>query len=242
MKEIKPHTHRERLEAARRLISIIRKKLGSNLIAVAACGSFARNKDIEYSDLELVAFVKKLPQTPWEIRKIVDGLLIVVVVETKDSYIRKYLEVSDVWYASGSERLSPVLNKKFVQKFMNFKPEKVKEKCIKQVKSRFYQYQEITAKTLNAILEKNREGFPIIFHQMIKELLIILSYLNQTPYTTLGSYVSEARKFALKPDGFDQLVEISSDGRFGHWQALKQLVENVFSDMEQMIVKRQIKM
>ena len=120
---------------------------------------------------------------------------------------------------------------------MNFKPEKVKEKCIKQVKSRFYQYQEITAKTLNAILEKNREGFPIIFHQMIKELLIILSYLNQTPYTTLGSYVSEARKFALKPDGFDQLVEISSDGRFGHWQALKQLVENVFSDMEQLVEK-----
>lgn len=43
------------------MIPLIKKKFGENLLALAAEASFARGEDTDYSDLELIAFVKELP-------------------------------------------------------------------------------------------------------------------------------------------------------------------------------------
>lgn len=121
MKGISIHTHNDRKIVIKKLIPIIKHKLKNNFIALAADGSYARSEDVDYSDLELVAFVKQLSKKHWEIRKIINGLYIVVIVETKQSYIDKYLDISDIWFASGASKLYPIINFSFVNKINNSK-------------------------------------------------------------------------------------------------------------------------
>jgi predicted nucleotidyltransferase len=129
MKGIKVHTREERNDVIDKVIPLIKSELGENLIALAVSGSFARNEDSLYSDLELLAFTKFDLKKKWELRKIVDGLLVVVVVDTKESYIKKYLDISDVWYASGCDKLVPIINKNLID---DSSP--IREKCGKVFK------------------------------------------------------------------------------------------------------------
>lgn len=236
MRDIKPHTHKDRTEVIKELTPEIKKALGENLIALGVGGSYARNKDIEYSDIELVAFVKESLKVPWEIRRIKDGLLIVVVADTKEEYIRKYLDVSDVWYASGADKLSPIINEQFIDELNAFVPEDIDKKCLWQIKKRWSSFQEITAKVLNAIKENNGEGLPLIFLQMMKELLIILSYLNKTPYVTLGSYITQSKKFKNKPKGFNKLIDIFVKGEYQDFEAIRSGTKEAFSDLEEKLL------
>ena len=75
---------------------------------------------------------------------------------------------------------------------------------------------------------------------MVKELCIILSYLNETAFITLGSYISQVRTFSLKPDGFDELIKIVVDGNYRNLEDVRPIVENVFSGMEQLVESRGI--
>src|SRR3989344_5027647 len=138
MQSIQSHTHKEREKVLQKLLPIIQKQLGDNLIALAVGGSFARNADIDYSDIELVAFIKKPLENDWEIRKIEDGMLIVVVADTKENYIKKYLDISDIWYASGAEKLSPIINAEFINEINNFKTKKIKKKKINKKNKKKY--------------------------------------------------------------------------------------------------------
>jgi len=62
MRGIKKYTHKEREKILHEMIPLIKRKFGKNLLAVAARGSFARNTDQPYSDLELFAFLKEMPR------------------------------------------------------------------------------------------------------------------------------------------------------------------------------------
>ena len=74
---MKRHTHAERDEILRTVIvPMLQKELGKNLIAIAADGSFARNEDRDYSDLELLVFVKNSKHLPNGFSKVHNGLLI----------------------------------------------------------------------------------------------------------------------------------------------------------------------
>lgn len=238
MQDIKPHTHQYRADKIQELIPIIKKCLGDNLLALAASGSFARNEDRNYSDLELVAFVKNPLQKYWEIRKIEDGMLIVVIADTKSNYIKKYLDISDIWYASGGDKLFPIINAELITEINNYKPENMKEKCSEQIRNKWYDFQEISAKTLNSIQDGSGENLPFVFHEMIKSLVILLAYLNQSPLTTLGSYISQAKEFEIKPKGFDVLIDISVNGKYQNFSDIEKVVTEVFTDMEMIIEKR----
>ena len=102
MKGIQPHTHTQRQEKLDNLIPIIINKYGDNLIALATEGSFSRNADTKYSDLEFIIFLKKIPKNqPLITHTIVDGLLIVTEITTKEMLINNYLDVSDFLNNSG---------------------------------------------------------------------------------------------------------------------------------------------
>lgn len=242
MRGIKAHTHKDRHRFIQEFIPEIRKKLGENFIALGAGGSYARNEDKDYSDIELVAFVKKPLKKTWEVRKIIDGMLIVVVVETKDEYIKKYLDISDVWYASGADKLVPIINEPFIRELNVFRPENINEKCLRQIQKKWFPFQEITAKVFNAVKENNKEGFPIVFSQVVKELLIILSYLNAAPFITLGSYISQSRTFKVKPRRYDSLVDVFVSGTYQDFDAVMRIVEEVFSDLERILKERNMKL
>ena len=115
MKGLKKYTHQDRQRIVEEILPQIREKFGDNLIALAAQGSFARNEDFDYSDLELIAFVKKMPEDRWGgIGKIVDGLLIELIWTTRENYIALTLDVTKDWYISASDKLQPIINAEFI--------------------------------------------------------------------------------------------------------------------------------
>jgi predicted ATP-dependent Lon-type protease len=240
---IKPHTHAQRTEIVTQLIPLIQKKFGDSFVALAADGSYARGEDTDYSDLEVIVFLKEIPDNvDWSEHKIIDGLLVVIVPETKDSIIKKYLDVTEYWYASGAGKLLPIINKEFVDEVNSFAPEDVAEKCRRQIQKRWPEYQEITAKVLNNINQKDKEAFAITFPTMIKELLVILSYLNATPFITLGKYIAQAKQFNLKPMGFDELIAIQVSGDYQDLENIGKMISKVFADLEAIALSKGVQL
>jgi predicted nucleotidyltransferase len=241
VKGIQPHTHLERLAIVSNLLLQIKQRYGKNLLAVAADGSFARNEDQAYSDLEIIVFVKKFDATNVQsVRKIIDGQLIEIIPETKESFIEKYLEVSEVWYASGAGKLSAIWNEKLIDEINAFEPQNVELKCWMQAQKKWIQYQEITAKLLNEIEAGNRAAVPMIFVQMVKDCLVLMSYINMTPYTTLGSYVFQANQFDLRPKGFEELMQIHETGEYDNLKVIETVTQNVFTGFEQLYAAKGI--
>ena len=241
MQGIKLHTHEERNDVIDKVLPFLIDTFGDNLIALGADGSFARNEDLAYSDLELVAFFQEIPKD-WKYRKIIDGMLTVIVAETKTSYIEKYLDVSDVWYASGAGKLYPLMNDAFIEEINSFEPEKKEEKCFQQIEKRWPFYQEIASKVLNTCLQKDKEAMALVFSSMVKELLILMSFLNTTPYKTLGTYIRQAKDFPLKPKGFDKLLELFVGGKFQRFDLIKTETEEVFTSLEDMLSKKGVEL
>lgn len=243
MKTIQPHSHQDRTKIAQQLIPFLQEKYGDNLIAFASDGSFARGEDTTYSDLELIAFLEKIPEKGIEpIRKIIDGLYIVMIFETKESYIRKYLEITDIWYASGAGKLNAIINEAFVKEVNSFRPANIEKKCLGQIEKRWPFFQEITAKVLNNCLQNEAEAIPLSFPAMVKEVLILLSFLNATPYISLGRYITQARNFQIKPKSFEKLIKTFINGKYQQYKLVEEITEEVFSELEYMIEKKGLKL
>jgi predicted nucleotidyltransferase len=233
MKGLKRYTHQDRQQIIKEILPQIREKFGDNLIALAAQGSFARGDDSDYSDLELIAFVKKMPEGRHGIGKIRDGLLIELVWMTRDDYIAETLEVTDMWYLAASDVLLAIINAEFINELSEYRTENLKEKCLAEAVRHWNEVQEAASKVLNAIKAENRDGLPLLLFDMTRHFLISLSLLNQTPYTTFARFVSEARDFAIKPAELDNLLDLIAQGAYQDLPELEKLVVSVFSQFEE---------
>lgn len=233
MKGLRKYSHHDREKIIQEMIPLIQKKFGENLVALAACASFARNEDTDYSDLELVAFLKKCPgeKEVDGMGKIRDGLLVELVWMTKETYMKKVLDVTEDWYIAGSDVLLPLINEDFFKE-LTYKTENQQEKCVHQAACHWHEVQESTAKVLNAIKKENRPGIPLLVCDMCIHMLRVLSFLNQTPYKTFSEFISQSREFSTKPAQFDELTEIIVEGRYQDFVQLKDVVTHVFCDFE----------
>lgn len=232
MKGLKKYTHQDRRRVVEEMLPQIREKFGDNLIALAAQGSFARNEDLDYSDLELIAFVREMPAGRHGIGKIRDGLLIELMWMTREKYIAETLEVTEMWYLSASDKLLPIINAEFINELNDYRTENLKEKCLAKAKHHWREVQESTSKVLNVIASENRDGLPLLLFDMTRHFLISLALVNQTPYTTFARFVSEARLFEIKPPDFENLLEIIIKGAYQNLDLLGEIVINVFSQFE----------
>jgi len=243
MKGLKPHTHQERQKVIEEMIPLIKKKFGDNLIALAANASFARNEDTDYSDLELTAFVKEMPEgKKWDgIGKIRNGMLVELVWMTKETFVEETTNVNPDWYISASDVLVPIINKEFIEDLGKYKIKNLRKKCFYQAARRWTEVQESTGKVLNAIKTSNKENVSLLVNDMFLHMLTVLSFLNQTPFVTFSKFVSQAKKFELKPKGFDELIEIMVEGKYGDLDHLKETVIIVFSDLERICEDLELK-
>lgn len=153
MKGLKKYSHKERETIIKEMVPLIKKKFKDNLVALAARASYARNEDCDYSDLELIAFVREMPRNKkiGGMSKIRDGLLVELDWMTKETYLEKVREVTGEWFIAGSDILFPIINKKFITQLNNYKVESLKEKCLNQAANFLNEIQESTGKVLNAI-------------------------------------------------------------------------------------------
>ena len=237
MKGLKKYSHKDREKVIQEIVPLIKKKFGENLLALAAAASYARMEDIDYSDLELVAFVYEMPgeKKVDGIGKIRDGLLVELVWMTKETYIERVREVTEDWYIAGSDVLLPLINEDIINELKVYKVESVREKCFIQAFNHWHEVQESTAKVLNAVKKRNRIGISLLVFDMYLHMLRVLSFLNQTPYKTFSEFVSQSLAFEIKPALFDELTHIMVEGTYQDFEHLEKVVTKVFSDFEKIL-------
>ncbi len=244
MRGLKRHSHHDRQRVIEEIAPLIQKKFGENLVALAATASYARHEDSDYSDLELTAFVKTMPEGQrWgAMGKIRNGLLVELIWTTREIYLEDTREVTGNWYLAGSDSLLPVINDDFINALNNYRVENLRRKCLTQAARHWHEVQEATAKVLNAVLASNREGVPLLVFDMLRHMLIVLSFLNQTPYVTFARFISQARRFDVKPDSFNVLVDIVVQGAYQDLHALEKTAVDVFTQFEAIFEERGIEL
>lgn len=240
MRGIKEHSRQDRLRVIAKLTPIIRERFGENLVALAAQASFARGEDSAYSDLELIAFVRRMPDGKrWGgLGRIRDGMLVELVWTTGEIYIEDVRRVTGNWYAAGSAVLLPLVNEEFVRGLNDYKVENLAGKCLERAAAQWHEVQEAAAKVLNAVVANDREALPLLASDMLRHMLIVLSFLNQTPYVTFARFVSQAKTFAVKPEGFGRLLDQVTRADYRDLQPLRAAVTDVFTQFENLFEAR----
>jgi len=234
MQGIKAHSHQDRTKIIEEMVPLVKRKFGAGLIALAAQGSYARGEDGPYSDLEMIAFLKKMPKGETELgmAKIRDGMLVELVWTTREKYLQSTIDVNKHWFISGSDTLLPIINKEYIANLKTYQARKVKESCLNWAAQRFYLVQECATKLLNAVEDDNRENIGLLAHCTFSYMLETLAFLNQTPYTTLSQFVTQASGLPMKPDGFDELARLMIDGKYQDLPGLQKAVITAFEGFE----------
>ena len=57
---------------------------------------------------------------------------------------------------------------------------------------------------------------------------------------SIGKYVTDAKRFSIKPEGFDELTTLFINGKHIDTNRLKELTEKVFSSFEKILDEKQI--
>jgi len=243
MKGIKPHTHAERERVVAEILPLIKKKFGTNLLGIAAQGSFARGDDGPYADLELIAFLARMPRGPRVLPhiqgfgKIVDGMLVELVWTTAEGYVKDVKDLTPYWWIAGSDRLLPLYGRRYIARLNRTRSRVTDAACLKAVVSSWHEVQEETAKALGAIAARNRDALPLLAASMLNRYLITLALLNRRPYTTAAKMVKEARTFPVKPPAFGRLVRLINGG-CRDLPALKRAIEATFAGFERILESR----
>ena len=240
---IKPHTRAERTAIIEQLIPLWQKKFGENLIAIGACASYARGEDIAYSDLELELFLKEKPVgEDAYFQRVVDGMLIEVIYHTPDEFLRDRTGIAPHWHISASDHLTPVYNAPFIEKLMQQvqAAQHSEAEFLRAAARERYKLQENFAKVLNTVEQSNIEGVSLLVMDAVLVLLQVLALINQRPFVTFARYIAQARQFPIKPDRFDDLLDILVQGTYQDLPHLREVVLAVFAGMEIIFEQRGI--
>ena len=215
------------------IVPRIKIALGKNLIAIAADGSYARNEDTDFSDIELIIFVKNKKNLPVGFRRVINGILIEGLYLTEQEYYRCTLEPNEYWYISGSDTLEAITNRKFIKKVQRYSVDNLSTKCFNHAKEVLYEIQESFGKLLNAVRKKNKENlFPVLADAVIN-LLKLMALINKTPYKTLSSFITQAKHFPIKPKGFDEFIQVIIDGSYTDLDRLERSTIILFAGIEE---------
>ncbi len=236
---LREHSHRQRTNIINKLIvPRIKKELGKNLIAIAACGSYARDEDTSFSDIELVIFVKEKKNLPWGFGKIVDGILIEGAFSTEDDYYKTTIEPNKEWFVSGSDKLKAITNPDYVKKLNKYRVKNLSAKCFRYAKDVLFEVQESFGKLFTAIEKKNTENLFPVLADAVMQTLKLMAFINKTPYKTLGTFITQARTLSVKPRGFDEFMSIIVDGSYTDLKKLERSATVLFAGIEDYFEKK----
>jgi len=217
---------------------MLRRELGNNLIAITADGSYARNADRTYSDLELMIFVRKNSHLPRGFSKIYDGMLVEGLFVTERGYHDMVHEPNENWYIAGSDKLIPITNYKFIRKLQKYRTKDLAQKCDRVALDMLNEIQETFGKLFNAVDSRNRVNLFPILSDVVMIVCKLLALVNRKPYTSLNSMVSEAKRFKVKPEGFDEFFDIVTLGKYHNLTILEKRARELFTGIESIFSKK----
>jgi hypothetical protein len=148
------------------------------------------------------------------------------------------------WYLYGSSVLLPLYNEPFVEDLVR-RYQAVRhprDRFLNLAAWQFIQVQEAFGKVLNAVEQRNAEGISLLLFDAVRHVLITLSFLNEKPFTTFAMFITEARSFRIKPDRFDDLLDIVVHGSYQHMDRLRETLLVVFGGMEQLLAAEGIEL
>ncbi len=231
-----PHTHADRTAIIEQLVPLFYRKFGDNLLAIAADASYARGEDRSYSDLEMVVFLREaLPKGAERyLQRIADGMLIEVIYWTVDAYKEMHGQVGPDWPQAASDVLLPVYNAPAIAEVEAWREglEFPREDFVRAAARRMLMAQESYSKVLNAVEQGNVEGVSLLLFDAVMETIMTMAFLNETPLTTFARYIAEARRFYLKPSGFDALLDLVVYGEYQDLPRVEQVAREVYAGME----------
>lgn len=232
---IRRYCHEERLRMADQLVEFWQKKFCDNLLGVAVGASVARGEDQAYSDLELDVFLREKPAEREEqyLQRVVDGMLIEAIYHTPEEYIKERETIPYHWHLSASDQWTVVYNPVFFDEL------KGKLSAIRYSDADFiraatrkrYQLQESFCKVLNAVEVDNQEGISLLLMDAALNLLEVLAYLNQQPFTTFSRYISQAKEFPIKPDRLDDFLDLLINGTYQDLPMVREVCLTVFASL-----------
>lgn len=204
---LKQHTHQERARVVKALVPLIQRHMGRDLIALAVTGSFARNTDGAYSDIELIGFVKRRQEDREIVNLIHDGMLIHLWFLTRQDYLYHHKQrVGAEWYYAAMNTLAPLINEPFVRELIEVPWQLSREDRFKALREFWPLVQEAAGKLLTAASRADSGPVPFLYWQMVEKICVALSLLNGRPYTTRAAIFEEARTFKTLPKSFDRLI------------------------------------
>lgn len=243
---LQPHTHEQRRAVIEQLVPLWQEKFGENLLAVAACASYARGVDVSYSDLEVDVFLKEMPPEGEDqyLQRVVDGMLVEVIYLTPEKYIRSVTEPGRDWFVAASDVLAGVYNPGFVEELVRQvrAVQYPEEAYLHQAANYRYELQEGFGKVLNAVEQNNVEGISLLLGDAVLFLLRTLATLNRQPFTTFARFISEARDLPVKPERMDELLDILVQGSYQNLPYVKEVCLAVFAGVEQIFEGRGIQL
>ena len=212
------------------------RQLGENLLGLATQGSYARNSDSDYSDLELVAFLRTVSKTTNWVSpvQILDGLFIDIIWTTKDEYIARVKEVTPEWYLAGSDHLDALINQPLIDEVNGYEPQHLRTKCRSEALRHWPETQEATGKVLSAIQRGDAANMGPLLFAMLRHVLIELSFLNERPYESASRMLTEAEDLPKRPRGFDDVARIAKEGNYTNLERTRQAVEAMFEGLEEL--------
>jgi hypothetical protein len=232
---LKRYTHEERRRIVESLIPLIKRHVGKDLVALAVTGSFSRETDGAYSDVELVGFVKKEPASDRNGMKFVyNGLLIDLWFITPALYLHRHRQKINLeWPYSGSSTLTPLLNEPLIRK-INETPLNISlEERLKVVKNYWPDVQEAAAKVLTAAGRGDAEAVPFLFWQVAEKICVVLSLINGRPFITRAGVFCEVRTFDILPK-HAALLSFMPDAQVTSAE-LANRVQIIFGEVEQIL-------
>lgn len=236
---LKKYSHAQRTAIINKLvIPLLKKEIGKNLIAIAADGSYARNEDTNYSDIELMIFVKDKKNLAHGFGKILDGILIEGLFITESEYCKNTLEPNEDWYISGSDTLKAITNSGFIKKIQCYRVNHLSKKCFTAAKDVLFEIQESFGKLFTAIEKNNKENLFSVLADAVMQVLKLMAFINKTPYKTLSTFITQAKGFKIKPRGFDEFIEIIIDGSYTNLGTLEVRSKILFCGIEEFFTRK----
>jgi hypothetical protein len=235
LKSLKEHSHKERQQIAETLLPLIQRHVGDQLVALAVTGSFARNTDAAYSDIELIAFVKERPEPGRHaVVFIYDGMLVDIWILTRKDYVahhkggdRKH------WPHAATSTLTPLLNAAFIQELSAIPSPISLQDRVAALKDLWPEVQEASGKLLTAIDRTDTLPIPFLYWTMVEKLCVALSYVNARPFTTRAAIFAETMSFDRLPASFRAVLEGPSSSP--NLPLLSAKVRTVFLEVEEIL-------
>ncbi|MBW6474886.1 MAG: hypothetical protein K0B14_17300 [Anaerolineaceae bacterium] len=237
IKGIRAYSRKERMAVVDQLIPPWKKKFGDNLLGIVIGASVARGEDQAYSDLELDIFLREKPEKREDqyLQRVVDGMLIEAIYHTPEEFLKERETIPQHWYLSASDRWMVVYGQEFFEDLLNKMKgiQHSKEDMLAAASRNRFELQESFGKVLNAVEMKNHEGISLLLMDVVLHLLQILSFVNQQPFTTFSQFISEAREFQIKPERFDDLLDLLVNGTYQELEEVKEICMVVFGSLEE---------